>query len=425
MTADHPPTPAPAGSPLLPAGAPTAELVLRSATLPDGRTADVALADGVISRIDPAGQGGAGSVELDLTGQLLLPALVEPHAHLDKALTAAEVENPAGDLAGAVTAWLAYRGGLARDEVVERATRAVRGYSERGATAVRSHVDIGTDLGLRALDALIEVRAAVADLLDLQLVAFTDVPLTGVAGADNRALLRDALAAGADAAGGCPHLDPDPVGYQRIVLDLAAEYRRPIDLHTDETLDPAVLTLESYAALVTGTGFTYGAVASHCVSLGMQPPEVTDRVCAAVAAAGIAVVCLPQTNLYLQARDVTTAPPRGLTAVRALRAAGVTVAAGGDNVQDPFNSIGRGDPFDTASLLILASHDDPADAYAAVSRDARAAIGLPAVQVRPGAPAELLAVPARTVREAVAVAPPDRLVIHRGRVVAHTRLVRA
>ena len=60
----------------------------------------------------------------------------------------------------------------------------------------------------------------------------------------------------------------------------------------------------------------------------MQPVERQCEVAAAVAAAGIAVVALPATNLYLQGRDHQAAMPRGLTAIRALLDAGVTVAAG-------------------------------------------------------------------------------------------------
>ena len=45
--------------------------------------------------------------------------------------------------------------------------------------------------------------------------------------------------------------------------------------------------------------------------------------------------------------------PRGLTAVRALLDAGVVVAAGADNLQDPFNPLGRACPFETAALMVL------------------------------------------------------------------------
>jgi len=60
-------------------------------------------------------------------------------------------------------------------------------------------------------------------------------------------------------------LDPDPVAYH-ITSSLAAELGRPIDLHTDEALNPSVLHLP-HLDLVAETGFSNRATASHCVSL--------------------------------------------------------------------------------------------------------------------------------------------------------------
>ena len=333
--------------------------------------------------------------------------------------------NGAGDLSGAVTAWMRHRAGLVATEVVERATAAVRGTLAHGATAIRSHVDVGDDLGLRALEALVEVRRTVRDECDLQLVAFVSVPLTGVAGASHRALLRAAVEAGADVVGGVPTLDPDPAAAIDTCFEVAGDHARPVDLHIDETLDPSVLTLATLADAVLGSGFAQPVAASHCVSLGALPVEQAAAIAGRVAKAGIAVICLPQTNLYLQGRDRPVDTPRGLTAVHTLRAAGVVVAAGGDNVQDPFNCVGRGDPLETAALLVLAGHDSPAGAYAATSDQARRALGLPAVEVAPGFPADLLAIRAGSIREAVGTAHPDRVVIHRGRVVARTTVSRA
>jgi cytosine deaminase len=141
-----------------------------------------------------------------------------------------------------------------------------------------------------------------------------------------------------------------------------------------------------------------------------------------IAVANVAVVTLPQTNLYLQGRGWPTATPRALTALRPLLAARATLAAGADNLQDPFNVVGRADPFETAALLVMAGHLSPAEAYHAVSAASRAAMGLPAVDIVPGSPAELLAVRAASVREAIATAPAGRIVVHRGRVVAPTRI---
>jgi cytosine deaminase len=354
---------------------------------------------------------------VDLAGHILLPAPAEPHAHLDKALTADRVPNPDGDLMGAIRAWLAYRPTLAVDDIAARAERAVRMLVGNGVTAIRTHVDVGVDIGARGIEALIRTRRAVADRADVQIVALVTTPTTGPAGAGNRAALRDALDAGADVVGGCPHLEPDPRRAIEQFLDVAAGSDRPVDLHTDETLDARVLHLADLADFVVKTGFPHGVTASHCVSLGMQPPAVQHEVAEQVAAAGVAVVALPQTNLYLQGRDVPAATPRGLTALRPLLDAGVTLAAGADNLQDPFNVVGRADPFETAALLVMAGHLSPAEAFHAVATASRAAMGFEPVEFVAGAPAELLAVRAESVREAIATAPADRIVVHRGRVV--------
>jgi cytosine/creatinine deaminase len=399
-------------------------LLLSGVTLAAGQVVDVRLHGGSIAEVGAPGTLPAADEHLDLGGYLLLPAPAEPHAHLDKALTAASVPNPTGDLLGAVEAWVPYRSSMSHEDVVRRATEAALLYLANGATAVRSHVDVAASSGLRALEALLELREALREQLTLQLVAFATVPLTGAAGAENRALLRAAMESGADVVGSCPYLDADPAACQEICLSMAAEFQRPIDLHTDETIDPAVLHLSYFADLVAKTRFPYGATASHCVSLGVQPSEVAAKVAERVAAAGIAVICLPQTNLFLQARDHLSAPPRGLTALRALLAAGATVAAGGDNLQDPFNSVGSGDPLDTASLLVLAGHLSPEEAFTAVSFGARTAMGLPSVRLEAGFPAELLAVRASSLREAVAVASHERVVIHNGCVVSRTSMTR-
>lgn len=398
-------------------------LLLGGVTLPSGQTADVRLEGGRIAAVTAPGGGDLPAEQrLDLDGYLVLPAPAEPHAHLDTALTADRVPNPAGDLAGAIRAWLDWQASVSRDDFVDRATEAALLGLANGTTAIRTHVGIYEAVGIKAVEALLEVRERLRGLVDLQLVALT-LQLTGPERTDMRAMLRAALDLGVDVVGGCPHLDPDPRAYHDLTLSLATRLGRPIDLHTDETLDLAVLHLPHFADMVAETGFPYGATASHCVSLGMQPPTVTADVAARVAAARVAVVCNPQTNLFLQARGQQFAPARGLTALRPLLHAGVTVAGGGDNLRDPFNLLGRADPLETASLLVSAGHLTLEEAYAAVSAGARAAMGLSEVQVAPGFPAELLAVRASSLGEAIAGGT-SRVVIHQGRVVSRTTVTR-
>jgi cytosine deaminase len=406
-------------------------LLLRRARLADGRVVDVRIEGETIAAVVPAGtaagrgegpdagdapgEPGARLVELD--GALLLPALTEPHAHLDKAFLAEVIPNPTGDLIGAIEAMQTHRHLITLEDTAERARRAIDLMVANGATAIRTHADVTTGNGMMSVEALAAAAAERASIADIQVVALVGSPVAGADGEANRALLRQALRAGAGLVGGCPHLEDDVAGSTRILLEIAAEAGVGVDLHTDETLDSGKLGLLDLAEQVLATGFPHPVTASHCVSLGMLQPDRQRQVAERVAEAGIAVVANPSTNLYLQGRQHPTATPRGLTAIAALRAAGVPVAAGGDNLQDPFNPLGRGDPLDAAVLLVLAGHLLPDDALDAVANAGRAAMSLPAVEVAPGAPAELVALDVASIREALAFTPPRRLVVHRGRIV--------
>ena len=360
--------------------------------------------------------GAVGSGEHPPEGYLVLPGLVEPHAHLDKALTADQVPNPSGSLQGAIEAWLGWRTTADRDHIRQRVRRAVLRYLANGTTVIRTHVDTGPDIGLRAIEAVLDVRAELGHLLDIQVVAAASLPLAGGPGTAGRSLVRDALAAGADLIGGAPWLDEHPADAVDVLLDIAADTGRGLDLHLDETLDPRARTLSILAARVLA-GFPQPVTASHVVSLGQLPKAERRLVAEQVAAAGIGVVANPISNLFLQGRGSDIAP-RGLTAIRELLDAGVAVAAGGDNLQDPFQPVGRADPLEAASLLVTAGHLTLQEAITAVTSGARRVLGLPVETVADAR--ELVAIRASSVYEAVGLASSDRIVVHEGRVVART-----
>ena len=394
--------------------------VLRNAQLVDGQRVNIEIADGLISGVHDTDIRTSDVQIDDLAGWLVLPALAEPHAHLDKTLTADVVMNTRGDLQGAIEAEHAALelGMTTYDGVVTRAIQAIESLLVHGVTAIRSHVVVGGNFGARNVAAMQEAKSYFSELIDIQLVALPISPMTGHEGAQNRTALIEAIEAGVDLIGGCPHLDPNGPGLIDIVIRLATEAGLGVDLHVDETLDPTVLTIRDLARQIRESGFEHPVAASHCVSLGMQTPEIQAEVAKEVAEAGVSVFCLPQTNLFLQGRDHLAATPRGLTAVRALQDAGVLVAAGADNVQDPFNPVGRSDPLETASLLVMAGHQTPDDAYRMVSNDAREGIGLPRLNIEVGSPADLIAIDAATPREAIAASPMSRRVYRRGVLVA-------
>lgn len=394
----------------------------------DSGLVDIAVEDGLVTRIVPQGsftEGGFRSE--DVRGHLVLPGLVEPHAHLDKALTADVVPNPRGDLMGAIEAWVAAedRGLFDLDSMTARAVSALRRLASNGVTAVRSHVNVGaSDPDQVHLRAIKRARRMVGDAMDVQIVALMHSPMAGPDGRDNRAALESAIESGVDLVGGCPHLESDGVGMIDIVCRVAADAGLGLDLHVDETLDPSMLTLRRYCEAVGEIGFAALRAASHCVSLSMQTPDVQNDIASLAAAVGVDIVALPQTNLFLQGRDHPVGMPRGITPVDVLRDAGVRVVAGGDNVQDPFNPVGRSDPLETAALMIMAAHQLPQAALDTVSNGARAVLGLPPAGPGVGAVADFLVVDALTARQAIADAPMTRRTYRRGRLTASSEVTR-
>ncbi|MGW2828542.1 amidohydrolase family protein [Streptomyces sp. NPDC001286] len=376
-----------------------AALLLCGARLTDGRTVDVRLGGGRIEAVGTAGSLAVGGTRacgarVDLSGYLLLPAPAEPHAHGDTALTA-DGDGPAS---------------YDPHDVQRRATEAALLQLGHGATALRAQVRVGDVQGLGALAAVLRARRSLRGLTELTAVAMPRV-LTGVAGADGLAVLRDAVKMGASVVGGCPDLDPDPIGYVEAVLEIASEYGCPVDLHTDAD-DPARL---ARLAAMAG-GLRPGVTLGPCGGLDRMPAEAARRTADQLAAAGVTVVCVPQGGCSGTDR-------RGTAPVRLLRAAGVRVAAGSGALRDLSNPVGRGDPLEAAYLLASRYGLRPEEAYDAVSASARAVLGLPEVRVEAGFPAELLAVRGDGLAGALSLAY-SRIVVHRGRVVARTSAVR-
>jgi cytosine/creatinine deaminase len=383
-------------------------VMLCSARLADGRTVDIRLGRGRIEAVGTAGSLAhgpqpPGGSRVDLSGYLLLPAPAEPHAHYDTALTAL---SPGSD--GPPRS--------APEDVQRRTTEAALLQLGQGATATRTHVHIGDVAGLRSLEAVLQARRALRGLVELSTVAVPRL-LTGVAGADNLSMLRDAVKMGATVIGGCPDLDPDPAGYVDAVLEVAAEHGCGVDLHSDGD-DPARLSRIAAAA----GGLRPGVAIGPCAGLARLPHKTAARTADRLAAAGVTVVCLPQGNCGVLERPSPVLPSR-VAPVRLLTAAGVPVAAGSGALRDAANVVGRGDPLEAAYLLASHGEARPEVAYDAVCGQARAAMGLPEVRVEAGFPAELLAVRGTELAGALSLAY-SRIVVHRGRVVSRTSAVR-
>ena len=153
---------------------------------------------------------------------------------------------------GAIEAMESNRHRLGIAETIERAERAARLMAHNGYSALRTHADTTIENGLDSVLALLDVERRVADVIDIEIVALCGWPIIdGPDVANQRALLRDALDAGADLAGGCPHLErgrsPDMVDAEPDRSSKSPRHDgKPIDPHTDETTDEYVMDSKTW-----------------------------------------------------------------------------------------------------------------------------------------------------------------------------------
>jgi cytosine deaminase len=210
---------------------------------------------------------------LDAEGGLAIPPLIEPHIHLDTTQTAGQPEwNRSGTLFEGIERWAQRKAQLSHEDVKQRAWKTLRWQMANGIQHVRTHVDV-SDPGLTALRAMLEVRQEISAWLDLQIVAF---PQEGVLSYPNGTeLLEEALKLGADVVGAIPHFEfTREMGVESLhtIVQLAARYDRPIDVHCDETDDEQSRFLETLAMLAyqTGMGARVTAILRPCTAITVR-----------------------------------------------------------------------------------------------------------------------------------------------------------
>ena len=396
------------------AGARLTNLLLADATLESGARVDVAIAGGEIEAIHPAGSSMPAERRIELGGALLGASFVDGHIHLDKCFTGVRwrPHRPASSLAERI----ALERELLREADVElprrdRAEALVRQIVAYGTGHVRSHVDIDPIAGLANLHTVLELRELVRDSIGIQIVAF---PQSGIFASPGTADLMDAaMREGADVVGG---LDPatfdgDREGHLDVVFGLAERHGAPIDIHLHEPGRGGCETLRAIAGRTRALGLQGRVAVSHAYALGnVHDDDDLARTAEALREAGVAIM--------------TNAPGEGdyMPPVRRLRAAGVTVFAGSDNIRDSWWPYGNGDMLERATLVGyvggLNTDAELATAYAMTTHEAAGVLGIERYGLAPGKRADLVAIAAGGVAEAVATHPPRTLTVHAGRVVA-------
>jgi cytosine/creatinine deaminase len=331
--------------------APMLDLLIRNCSLPDGRTnMSVAVQGGKIVEVTPGLAAAAGEV-VDAKGYLLSPPFCDAHFHMDTTLTAGQPRvNESGTLLEGIQIWAELKPTLTVDNYIERALKYCDMAVAKGVLAIRSHVDT-SDPRLLAVEALLEVRRRVASRIDLQLVAFPQDGVLRLPGAVSS--LERALDMGVDVVGGIPHFErtmAEGAASVKLLCEIAAARGKMVDMHCDESDDPWSRHIETLAFEAQRLGLQGRVTGSHCTSMHSMDNYYVSKLIPLIAQSGVSVIANPLVNIHLQGRHDTYPKRRGMTRVPELMEAGVTVAFGHDDVQDPWYPLGSGDMLEVAHM---------------------------------------------------------------------------
>jgi cytosine/creatinine deaminase len=401
------------------------DLILRHCNLPDGRQdVDVGIESGHIQVVQAALPAQAHQ-DIDAQGQLLSTPFVDAHFHMDSTLSLGLPRlNQSGTLLEGIALWGELKPHLTQEAIVERALAYCDWAVAQGLLAIRSHVDV-CDPRLLAVEALLHVKQRVKPYLDLQLVAF---PQDGVLRSPHAlAQLNQALDMGVDVVGGIPHFErtmADGAESVRILCEIAAKRGLRVDMHCDESDDPLSRHIETLAFHSQRLGLQGRVAGSHLTSMHSMDNYHVSKLLPLIHEAGVAAIANPLINITLQGRHDTYPKRRGMTRVPEMLAQGIDVAFGQDCVMDPWYSLGSADMLEVAHMGLhvaqMTGQGAMRQCFEAITTTPARILGLPALGIVPGAPADLVLLQASDPVEAIRLRATRLMVLKQGQVLATT-----
>lgn len=388
------------------------ETLFTNAKLADGSFKDIGVAGGRIVSIAPAGVAGDADRRVDIAGALLVPGFVEGHIHLDTSFYGDRwiPHKPCTDGFNVHerVAFQAENMAIAAP-MDERARKQLELCVSNGSLQMRSHVMVDGSVGLKSLETILKVREDYRDIIDIQLVAFPQSGILKSPGTPE--LLDEAIGLGADLVGGLDpaSFDRDLDGHLDVVFGVAERRSVGVDIHLHDFGTLGAFTVEEICARTAALGMQGQVVISHAYGLGNLDADAARRIGAKIAAAGISIMTnAPGDHVF---------PPVAL-----LRAEGVNVFSGNDNIRDSWWPYGDGDMLGRAMMIGYRSgfytDEELSDVFDVVTAAGAKALGLEGYGIAVGAKADFVTLDAEHVPEAVVAVPKGRRVFKAGRLVA-------
>lgn len=365
------------------------------------RVADIGVAGGSIVAIESGLKTEAR--EIDASGCLVVPGMIETHIHLDKTCILDRCGIEEGTVAEAVRQTASAKRDFTVEDIYARGRITLERCISHGTMRMRTHVELDPGIGMIGFEAIEQLARDYAWALDVELCVFPQEGLTNNPGTEE--LLIEGLRRGARTIGAAPYFDTDPQTQIDRIFAIARDFDAEIDMHLDlaDTTDGMQIEYVCRKAKECGWG---GRVAvGHVTQMSLLPPERFAAIAAKLADAGVAVTVLPSTDLHLMGRSHDHAVPRGVVPVEPLRRAGVICSVSTNNVLNPFTPYGDGSLIRMANLYANICHvSRPADLAGCldmITGSAAKLMRLDDYGIRVGAPADLVCIDAKSPADAI------------------------
>lgn len=404
------------------------KLIIRHAHIKDGEpTKDIKIVDGKITEVAQDIVNDDNSEEMDIQGHVVLPTLIESHIHPDKAYLEERMPNVSGTLDEAMKNTAELKKKYTYDDVYERSEKVIREAIKNGTTIMRAQPDVDPFEGTLGVEVMVDLKEKYKDVLDMQIVAFPQEGIIQSPGVDK--MLEDSLKMGADILGACPYSEENMEGTKKqleFVFDLAKKYDVSIDMHADfgtDPDDPLNNVIELICEMTIERGYQGRVSLGHVTTLGSLDPEKAAPIFRKIAEAGITIVPLPATDMFMNGRVEKKNIPRGMAPVNRMVEEGVNVAYSSNNIRNAFTPFGNADLITVGYLLQVSQQMGSAEQRRSVldmcTYNAAKALEIENYGIKPGANADLVIYECHDISNLINDQPYLQYVIKRGNIIVH------
>ena len=275
------------------------------------------------------------------------------HAHFDKAYLISTENLKLGQV-DMQKKWDLYKylkENYSHDDLVTRISRGVESMIAQGVTYCRTMVDADSTVKLMPMHAALEVKERYKDRIHFEIGT---QPLQGVIDPESRKYFIQACEL-ADTIGGLPSKDrPTPEKHIDILMRIAKDLGKKLEVHTDQENNPDESECELLALKTIEHGLEGRVAAVHAISMSAKPRGEQERIVRLMKQAGLRVIICPSAALSMKQLEKNAPLHNSIAPFNLLLDAGVPTYLGVDNIADLFMPIVDGDMWFECRMLMEA-----------------------------------------------------------------------